>query len=143
MGTFISNDAMVNPKKQIAIVDDEADLTYLFCEALSSVGLNGIGFDDPLIALEYIREHSSDIGMVITDWKMPKMSGFELIRKIDEMDQDIKIVLMSAYELEEDQLKEVNKDDYLKKPIHMSKLIETVKKELTQTPYLKQDKILR
>ena len=81
--------------------------------------------------------------MVITDWKMPKMSGFELIRKIDEMDQDIKIVLMSAYELEEDQLKEVNKDDYLKKPIHMSKLIETVKKELTQTPYLKQDKILR
>ena len=133
---------MVNPKKQIAIVDDEADLTYLFCEALSSVGLNGIGFDDPLIALEYIREHSSDIGMVITDWKMPKMSGFELIRKIDEMDQDIKIVLMSAYELEEDQLKEVNKDDYLKKPIHMSKLIETVKKELTQTPYLKQDKIL-
>ena len=134
---------MVNPKKQIAIVDDEADLTYLFCEALSSVGLNGIGFDDPLIALEYIHEHSSDIGMVITDWKMPKMSGFELIRKIDEMDQDIKIVLMSAYELEEDQLKEVNKDDYLKKPIHMSKLIETVKKELTQTPYLKQDKILR
>ena len=81
--------------------------------------------------------------MVITDWKMPKMSGFELIRKIDEMDQDIKIVLMSAYELEEDQLKEVNKDDYLKKPIHMSKLIETVKKELTQTPYLKEDKILR
>jgi CheY-like chemotaxis protein len=134
---------MVDPKKQIAIVDDEADLTRLFCEALSSVGLNGIGFDDPLIALEYIREHSSDIGMVITDWKMPKMSGFELIRKIDEMDQDIKIVLMSAYELEEDQLKEVNKDDYLKKPIHMSKLIETVKKELTQTPYLKQDKILR
>jgi CheY-like chemotaxis protein len=134
---------MVDPKKQIAIVDDEADLTYLFCEALSSVGLNGIGFDDPLIALEYIREHSSDIGMVITDWKMPKMSGFELIRKIGETDQDIKIVLMSAYELEEDQLKEANKDDYLKKPIHMSKLIETVKKELTQTPYLKQDKILR
>lgn len=134
---------MGNPKKQIAVVDDEADLTNLFCEALSSVGLNGIGFNDPLLALEYIREHSSDIGMVITDWKMPKMSGFELIRKIDEMDQDIKIVLMSAYELEEDQLKEVNKDDYLKKPIHMSKLIETVKKELTQTPYLKQDKILR
>ena len=43
---------MGNPKKQIAVVDDEADLTNLFCEALSSVGLNGIGFNDPLLALE-------------------------------------------------------------------------------------------
>ena len=134
---------MVSDRDAVLIVDDEPDLVNLFTDALKAGDLNGIGFDDPLIALEYIREHSSDIGMVITDWKMPKMSGFELIRKIDEMDQDIKIVLMSAYELEEDQLKEVNKDDYLKKPIHMSKLIETVKKELTQTPYLKQDKILR
>ena len=41
---------------------------------------------------------------------------------------------MSAYELEQDQLKEVKKDDYMKKPFHMAKLIETVKKELTQIP---------
>ena len=36
---------------------------------------------------------------------------------------------MSAYELEEDQLKEVNKDDYLRKPVHIGKLIEIVKSE--------------
>ena len=134
---------MVNPKKQIAVVDDEVDLINRFCEALSSEELNSIGFDDPSIALEYIRKHPSDIDMVITDWKMPKMNGLELIKKVDEIDNDIKVVLMSAYELQQDQLKEVKKDDYMKKPIHMAKLIETVKKELTQVHYLKWDTDLR
>ena len=36
---------------------------------------------------------------------------------------------MSAYELEQDQLKEVDKDDYLKKPVHIAQLIETIKRE--------------
>ena len=36
---------------------------------------------------------------------------------------------MSAYELEEDQLREVNKDDYLNKPIHMEELTNAVKRE--------------
>lgn len=38
-------------------------------------------------------------------------------------------MLMSAYELQEDQLKEVNKDDYLRKPVHIGQLIETIKRE--------------
>jgi len=41
---------------------------------------------------------------------------------------------MSAYELEQDQLKEINKDDYLKKPVHMTKLIESVKLQLSHPP---------
>ena len=36
---------------------------------------------------------------------------------------------MSAYELEQDQLKEVDKDDYLKKRVHIAQLIETIKRE--------------
>jgi two-component SAPR family response regulator len=97
----------------------------------------------PLTALEYISENHLTICLVVTDWKMPHMNGLELTKRITEIDNEISVVLMSAYELDQDQLKEINKDDYLKKPIPMSKLIETVKKELTQTPYLKQDKILR
>ena len=46
----------------------------------------------------------------------------------------IKVMLMSAYELEQDQLKEINKDDYMKKPVHMAKLIECVKLQLSHPP---------
>ena len=36
---------------------------------------------------------------------------------------------MSAYELEQDQLKEVNKEDYIKKPIRIQELIDIIKNE--------------
>jgi len=38
-------------------------------------------------------------------------------------------MLMSAYKLEQNQLKEVNKDDLLKKPVHVGRLIDTIKRE--------------
>ena len=60
---------------------------------------------------------------------MPDMNGLELTKRVNEIDNEIGIMLMSAYELEEDQLKEVNKDDYLRKPVHIGQLIETIKRE--------------
>ena len=57
------------------------------------------------------------------------MNGLEFIKQVAGIDNEIGIMLMSAYELEEDQLKEVNKDDYLRKPVHIGKLIEIVKSE--------------
>ena len=60
---------------------------------------------------------------------MPDIDGLELIKQVAGIDNEIGIMLMSAYELEEDQLKEVNKDDYLRKPVHIGKLIEIVKSE--------------
>ena len=49
------------------------------------------------------------------------------------IDDEIKAMLMSAYDLEEDQLKEINKNDYLRKPIENNKLIDAVKKEVYGT----------
>ena len=60
---------------------------------------------------------------------MPDMNGLELTKRITEIDNEISVMLMSAYELEQDQLKEINKDDYLKKPFHMAKLIDSIKRE--------------
>ena len=116
---------MVSDRDAVLIVDDEPDLANLFTDALKAADLNAIGFDNPLTALEYIRENHDTICLIVTDWKMPDMNGLELTKKVNEIDNEIGIMLMSAYELEEDQLKEVNKDDYLRKPVHMGKLIDT------------------
>jgi DNA-binding NtrC family response regulator len=120
---------MVSDRDAVLIVDDEPDLVNLFTDALKAGDLNAIGFDNPLTALEYISENHLTICLVVTDFKMPDMNGLELTKRITEIDNEISVMLMSAYELEQDQLKEVNKDDYLKKPFHMAKLIDSIKRE--------------
>jgi len=52
--------------------------------------------------------------LVVTNWKMIETNGLLLINRIAENDEEIQVMLISAYELEQDQLKEVNKNDYLK-----------------------------
>ena len=103
---------MVSDRDAVLIVDDEPDLANLFTDALKAADLNAIGFDNALSALKYISDNHSTICLIVTDWKMPNMNGLELTKRVKEIDNEIGIMLMSAYELEEDQLKEVNKDDY-------------------------------
>ena len=80
-----------------------------------------------------MQEHHSEICLLVTDWRMPEMNGLELTKKVTEIDHEIKAMLMSAYDLEKDQLKEINKNDYLRKPIENNKLIDAVKKEVYGT----------
>ena len=120
---------MVSDRDTVLIVDDEPDLANLFTDALKAADLNAIGFDNPLTALEYIRDNHNTICLIVTDWKMPDIDGLELTKRVNEIDNEIGIMLMSAYELDEDQLKEVNKDDYLRKPVHIGNLIDSIKRE--------------
>ena len=116
-------------RRIIVIVDDDSDLAQLFTDAIKSGGLFAIGFDKPLAAVDYLRKHHSEVCLVVTDWKMPEMNGLELTHKVADIDDEIQVMLMSAYELQQDQLKEVNKNEYLRKPVHIKELIDTIKKE--------------
>jgi DNA-binding response OmpR family regulator len=102
---------------RIAIIDDESDLAELFSQGLQSAGLNAISFYDPIGALEYIAAKQHEFSLVITDWKMPKMNGLELTKKMYDIDAGIRVMLMSAYELDEEQLREIGKEEYLRKPM--------------------------
>jgi two-component SAPR family response regulator len=120
---------MVSDRDVVLIVDDEPDLANLFTDALKAADLNAIGFDNPLTVLEYLHDNHNTICLIVTDWRMPYIDGIELTKRVKAIDNEIGIMLMSAYELDEDQLKEVNKDDYLRKPVHMGNLIDSIKRE--------------
>ncbi|MDP9462862.1 MAG: response regulator, partial [Thermoproteota archaeon] len=66
----------------ILVVDDELDIVLIFKQALSRQGYTVFGFTDPLLALEHFKVNSADYGLVITDVRMPRMSGFELAANI-------------------------------------------------------------
>jgi DNA-binding response OmpR family regulator len=71
-----------NDNYYILLVEDEKDILDLFTEYLSSNGFNTISFQNPLDALEYFYKNQSHCSLVIADYKMPQMSGIDLIKKI-------------------------------------------------------------
>jgi DNA-binding NtrC family response regulator len=86
----------------IAIVDDESDLAYLFRDALSQIPNTRVfAFSDPLLALEHIQTNSEKYQCVISDYRMPSMTGIELLTKIQEVNPTIKRILISAFDLQE------------------------------------------
>jgi len=84
--------------KSIVIVDDELDLVNLFREALSSYGYDVSAFTNPIAALEYIKKNIDKYSLLITDFRMNKMNGCELGIKVKELNNNIQVILITAYE---------------------------------------------
>lgn len=84
----------------ILLVDDDKDILNLYSEFLRLNGFPVVAFDDPIKALNFARDNISTLSIVITDYKMPEISGIELIKKIYDTsngDNTIKFILISAY----------------------------------------------
>jgi len=113
----------------ILVVDDELDIVLIFKQALNRQGYTVLGFTDPLLALEHFKLNSSDYGLVITDVRMPRMSGFELAANIKVIKPDAKVVFMSAFEVSdlEFSMPGVKINDFLRKPVDVKTLVRRVK----------------
>lgn len=110
--------------KAIILIDDEADLVNLFTEALQLNNFNVCGFTKPLEALNHIEKNSREYGLVISDFKMPDMNGYELCIKLLKLNPNLKVILMSAY----DDIKyDTEKFQFINKPILIPQLIKIVK----------------
>lgn len=84
--------------KKIMLVDDEADILWLFKMILESEArLKVDSFSDPIVALENFRPGLYDL--LLIDIAMPKMNGFELYDKIRELDKKVKISFVTASEM--------------------------------------------
>ena len=121
----------------ILLIDDEKDILDLFSEYLSSNGFNTISFQNPMEALNYYYQNQSNCSLVITDYKMPQMSGLELIKKIREKDIDYKIktIVISAFikdNLPYDKSYFLTVDKILEKPVYLDRLKKVVQ-ELIST----------
>ena len=110
------------------LVDDEIDIIGLFAEILTLNGISVRPFTNPEEALEDFKKNHENYRLIISDVRMSPMSGVELIAKAKEIDSEINVILMTAFEMEGSELKEINTDEFFNKPISMKDLIQVVKK---------------
>jgi len=118
------------PRTQsILVVDDELDIVVIFRQALARHGYAVFGFTDAALALEHFKLNSRDYALVISDVRMPRMSGFELAASVKAIKPDAKIVLMSAFEVTdlEFSTSAVKANDFLRKPVDIQTLVHKVR----------------
>jgi DNA-binding NtrC family response regulator len=87
--------------KSIAIIDDDVDIADLFKDVLEDDGYTVLVFNDSITALNHIQENAEEFGLVISDYRMPQINGYELCKKLTTLKSDLKVILISAYELSE------------------------------------------
>jgi len=109
--------------KSIIVVDDKHDLVDLFSDALSSNGYDVSSFTDPTIAFENIKKNLDKYSLLITDFGMNDMNGCELGIKVKELNSDIQVIIISAYENVENNTANF---EVLSKPITIQILIKKV-----------------
>ncbi|MCA9731065.1 response regulator [candidate division KSB1 bacterium] len=84
-------------KKKIAIVDDEEDLTWSISRYLNrhESYLDVVTFNSPALALEYLLENK--VNLVISDLRMPRINGLELLTGVRKKWPNVHSIIMTAY----------------------------------------------
>ena len=118
-----------NIPPRIMVVDDERDILSIVKRGLESKNRFQVDiFIDAESALASLKENSNDYyDLVLTDIRMPKINGFELYRRIKESNPSMKIVFITAFEINKEEFSKVIPSldviDFISKPVSMSTLI--------------------
>jgi len=82
-------------KQKILIVDDQFGIRILLNEVLQKEGYDTFQAANGVQALEIVKEHSPDL--VLLDMKIPGMDGIEILKRMKVIDEDIRVIIMTAY----------------------------------------------
>jgi signal transduction histidine kinase len=120
------------PLLKVLVIDDEPDIVEEIVELLNDEGLVCEGVSDPEKALNMV-EADREIGIIISDIRMPTMSGLELSRKLlqdQDGDRDLHIILVTGHAgmAEAIEALKLGADDFLTKPLNSEQLLHSIRR---------------
>ncbi len=115
---------------KVLVVDDFSTMRRIVKNALKQIGFTQtVEADDGTTALEVLKQE--DVGLIISDWNMPKMSGLDFLKavKSDAATKDIPFVMVTAEAQKENVLQAVQAgvSNYVVKPFTADNLQEKLK----------------
>ena len=132
------NDAEIKRESKIMVVDDDFDIATLVKITLQKSGFkNVIAFTKPSLALENFKIGYEDYCLVISDIRMPEMNGFEFARLVSRIKPEIKVLLMTAFDNNDDTLVNMNMkyniniSGIIQKPVSSAKLMRMVVSQIS------------
>lgn len=138
------NGEMPSHQKLVMVVDDEPDMLSMLRLVLKKkCGCEVITADSGTSALLLLKKHRPDV--VVSDIKMPDLDGLQLLKKIQEHDSSISVVIMTGYGTI-DMAVQALKDgayDFLQKPFDKDLIVRVVNNCIERTILLRTNQQLK
>ncbi len=119
-------------KPTILVVDDEALIRWSLTERLKSDGYEVLEAETGQAALETLAE---GVDLVLLDYRLPDTDGVAVLRKIKEFDQDILVILLTAFATVDTAVEAMKLGAYhfANKPFNLDEIAATVERALETT----------
>ncbi len=127
----------------VLIVDDEKNYPPIIAAVLQEEGYETLTANSGPEALEILKH--SDVDLILTDYKMPKMDGIELLERVKTEDTDLPVIMMTAHGTVEKAVEAMQKGaySYLLKPFDNDRLVLYVNKANAVFRLIKENRQLR
>ena len=122
----------MTPHERILVVDDEEQMRDLLVKVLERKGYQVSVCGNGADALAFLEREPVDL--VVTDVRMPGLSGMEALRAIKELNPDIVVIIMTAFGSIDQAVQAVKEGayDYINKPFKIDEMLLTIEKALEE-----------
>jgi DNA-binding NtrC family response regulator len=120
------NDGGNKPLARLLVVDDEADIVQVLKVGLLENRFLVDAFTNPEEALQSFKSNAESYCLVLSDVRMPGLSGIQLAKKVKEINPAVKVILMTSFEIRDNEFSKVfpstQVDGFVQKPIGIREL---------------------
>lgn len=133
----------MNQKPRILFVDDDPNAGELMLRFSEEASYSCTVFRLPEQALEHFKKEGADL--IVSDLRMPKMTGVELLGKVREHTPDIPFIIITGYANIDDAINalRLGASDFIKKPFDMDELQILIEKTLGHKALLEENSLLK
>jgi DNA-binding NtrC family response regulator len=114
------------PFANLLIVDDDSDIAHVLKQGFLKNSFLVSAFTNPEEALQNFQSNSEEYCLMLSDIRMPGMSGIKLARKVKEINPKVKVILMTSFEIKDNEFSKVfpstQVDGFAQKPIQIEDL---------------------
>jgi DNA-binding NtrC family response regulator len=114
------------PLARLLIVDDDSDIVQVLKLGLLKNRFLVNAFTNPEEALQSFKSNAEAYCLMLSDIRMPGLSGIQLAKKVKEINPNVKVVLMTAFEIRDNEFSKVfpstHVDGFVQKPISIKDL---------------------
>ncbi len=128
------SEPIIGGNETILLIEDEELLRGLVNEMLKLKGYNVLIAEDGEDAVRQYQQHQEEIQLVVSDFGLPKLNGFQVFKKIKAINPAVKVIIASGYVEPErkSEMLDAGVQEIIRKPFSVDKLLRCIRSVLDE-----------